>query len=113
MRRWSSLKLLAVGFVSALSLWAPQVSSQEQQFFDWGQGLSWYQEQAAAGNVEAQYRLAVIFERGVGIDADLAESRRWYRAAAEQGHPTAQFRVAGMLQSGRGGPADLTAAARW
>ena len=92
-RTWITTALLAAALLAPAG---PSVS-QEQQFFDWGQGPSWYREQAAAGNAEAQYRLAVITERGIGVAQDLAAARRWYEAAAEQGHATAQFRIAGML----------------
>lgn len=80
---------------------------------DWGQGISWYQREAAAGDAEVQLRLAEILMSGLLGEPDLPGARRWYEAAARQGNPIAQFRLATLLQQGLGGPADAEAAAEW
>ncbi|MEK7696892.1 MAG: sel1 repeat family protein, partial [Pseudomonadota bacterium] len=45
---------------------------------------------AANGNPDAQYRLAVMFQNGLGHVKNAAEAYKWMRAAAEQGHALAQ-----------------------
>ena len=98
------------------SMTAPTPMPQErptQQFHDWGQGLSWYEEQASQGDAKVQFRLAEVLESGVLGEPDFVGARRWYDAAARQGHVQAQFRLANMLRTGRGGPADPVSAAQW
>ncbi len=72
--------------------------------------LSWYGEQAEAGDAEAQYLLAFALEHGVHDEIDLAAARAWYGEAASQGHPRAAYRLALMQVEGRGGPVDLAGA---
>ncbi len=45
---------------------------------------------AKEGNAEAQYKLGVMYSRGVGVKKDTEQSVRWYRRAASQGHAKAQ-----------------------
>ncbi len=46
---------------------------------------------AEAGDVEAQFKLGVIYDRGENVPQHFAEAVKWYRAAAEQGHAEAQL----------------------
>jgi len=45
---------------------------------------------AQQGDAEAQYRLGVLYDKGVGVKKDKREAVRWYRRAASQGHAKAQ-----------------------
>lgn len=45
---------------------------------------------AKQGNAEAQYRLGVMYSRGVGVRKDTAEAMKWYRRAASRGHAKAR-----------------------
>ncbi len=47
--------------------------------------------QAEAGDAEAQYNLALMYDVGIGAPQNYAESGKWYRQAAERGVPEAQF----------------------
>jgi TPR repeat protein len=58
----------------------------------------------------AQYRLARLYEHGLGIDRDDAEAARWYRAASEIGYPPAHAALARLYEEGRGVPQDDAAA---
>lgn len=76
----------------------------------YGDALSWYGEQAEAGDAEAQYLLAFALEHGVHDEVDLEAARAWYAKAAAQGHPRAAYRLALMQVEGRGGPVDIVGA---
>ena len=76
----------------------------------YGDALSWYGEQAEAGDAEAQYLLGFALEHGVHDAIDLEAARAWYERAAAQGHPRAAYRLALMQVEGRGGPVDLAGA---
>lgn len=71
-------------------------------------GVSWYERLAERGDAEAQLRLGLLYEEGVGVEADPVAARRWYRAAAEQGDLRAQWRLARLLRS-----EDPVVAAQW
>jgi localization factor PodJL len=64
------------------------------------------------GYAPAQYSLGRLFERGVGVSADVARARIWYARAAEQGHVRAMHNLA-VLSAADRKSADHAAAARW
>ncbi len=47
------------------------------------------QQAADAGSPEAQFRLAQLYERGLGVEVDPARALALYKAAAEQNYPKA------------------------
>ena len=57
---------------------------------------------ARGGMADAQYRLAELFERGLGGAQDASEAAMWYARATEQGHLNASVMYAGLLAEGRG-----------
>ncbi len=68
---------------------------------------------AEQGDPNAQYKLGLIYDVGVGAPQDLAKAALWYRRAADQGHVAAQFNLGLMYASGRGVPQDLVQAHMW
>jgi TPR repeat protein len=46
----------------------------------------WYQLAANQGDPVAQFNLAELYRRGLGVRQDLLQSVRWFRMAAAQGH---------------------------
>ena len=76
-------------------------------------GPEWFRINAARGDAEAQYRLALLHERGVEVERDLAAAAKWYRRAAEQGHARAQFKLASYYRQGRLNGVDLAEAKHW
>ena len=68
---------------------------------------------AEAGGAEAQFNIAVMFQKGRGVPTDSAEAVRWYRRAAWQGHADAQNNLGGMLSRGEGIPEDYVQAHMW
>ena len=74
-------------------------------------GAPWFESQARAGDVEAQYRLGEIYESGLGdTESDEAVAIAWYGKAAEQGHVQAAFRLGRLLER-QSGQADAAVAA--
>jgi TPR repeat protein len=62
---------------------------------------------AEAGNADAQFNMALMYERGIGVSKDEQESVIWYRKSAEQGNSNAQFNLAVMYENGRGTAVDF------
>src|SRR5206468_6611916 len=51
-------------------------------------------EKAEAGDAEAEYALALMYDLGVDVPQNYAESGKWYLKAANQGLAEAQFKLA-------------------
>jgi uncharacterized protein len=68
---------------------------------------------AEQGDPNAQYKLGLVYDVGVGAPQDLAKAALWYQKAADQGHVAAQFNLGLMYASGRGVPQDLVQAHMW
>jgi TPR repeat protein len=68
---------------------------------------------AEKGNPDAQYRLAVMFQNGLGHVKNEADAYKWMRAAAEQGHALAQHGLGFMYLQGECAKKNETEAAKW
>jgi TPR repeat protein len=68
---------------------------------------------AEKNSAEAQYRLGLMMQDGVGGPKDDIAARALFEKAAAQGHPGALERMGAFAQSGRGGPQDTGAAKAW
>ena len=80
---------------------------------DYSAALDEWRPLAHSGDADAQYRLGLMFERGLGVDVDMEQSVRWYLAAAEQGQPRAQNNLGVLYETGHGVPTDLVRALDW
>jgi hypothetical protein len=58
-----------------------------------------FEEAAEVGNLAAQNNVGVIYESGLGVDANLERAHQWYRKAAERGLPDAQWNLAAIILS--------------
>ena len=63
---------------------------------------TWYGLAAAQGNVDAQYRLGVMYESAVGVAADLSRAAAWYEKAAGQGNASAALNLGQLYARGEG-----------
>jgi hypothetical protein len=69
------------------------------------------QEAAERGDAEAQFELAVAYEKGLLVNQDTAWAARWYGRAAFRGHSEAQYKYASLKLTGA--RQDLSGAYRW
>ena len=69
---------------------------------------------ARAGDVEAQFYLAFMYDFGLGVMDDDIEAIKWYRTAAEMGQVNAQHKLGYKYHQGKGGlRKDITKAIFW
>lgn len=68
---------------------------------------------ASAGDLEAEYRLALYFRQGIAGVRNAKEEAYWMRKAASNGHAQAQLEIGRMFAEGRGVLADSRIAAEW
>jgi len=67
--------------------------------------------QATAGNIEAQFKLGLMYFSGLNVLQDYREASRWFLLAAKRGHPKAQFNLGVMYSNGLGVNLDYAEAA--
>ena len=70
-------------------------------------------QSAQEGDAVAQYNLAVMHSKGVGVAQNDAEAIKWYGLAAEQGHAMAQYNLGMVYYFGKGVPQDYSTAYKW
>lgn len=76
-------------------------------------GVALLRRAADRGFAMAQYRLAKIYERGEGVQADLTVARQWTERAAASGNRRAMHDLGVFFARGEGAPLDEAAAFRW
>jgi len=54
---------------------------------------------AEGGGADARYHLGLMYEHGLGVDADNASARYWYGVSAQQGHAQAQLALARLSEA--------------
>jgi len=87
------------------------------------QAVASYKKAAERGYVDAQYKLAVLYDTVPDIEYDNrerdevvqndVEAAKWYRLAAEQGHAHAQYRLGLLNAEGRGVAKNEAEAMKW
>ena len=68
---------------------------------------------AQSGLPEAQYRIALLYSRGDGVEQDPVRAFELMKSASEQGHPYAQQSLANYYVNGIGVDANSSLAAYW
>lgn len=73
-----------------------------------------YQNLADKGDKDGQFKLAYMFDQGLGGPIDVISAEKWYRSAAEQGQVGAQYLLGQLYQLGRiGDQPDYKEAKKW
>lgn len=80
---------------------------------DYAAGSDYIARSAQQGVVAAQYRMAKLHERGIGVPRDFAEARAWTKRAANGGNVKAMHDLAVFFADGEGGTQSYAAAAEW
>lgn len=68
---------------------------------------------ASNGNASAAYKLAEMYENGVGVGKNYATAFHWYQVSAELGDPYAEYRVGWFYHQGLGTQPDIARAVHW
>ena len=72
-----------------------------------------WQPAAAAGDADAQYKLAALYLTGVGVSQNADEALNWFEKAANQNHAAAQYQIGRLYDSFNIGPRDEAKAREW
>ena len=82
----------AIGYAHQLGLIGPQ---------DFKEAIRWYKLAVGQGNVEAQFKMAQLYETEKSL-MDYKEALKLYKLAAKQGHTQAEFCLGHMYAKGKG-----------
>jgi TPR repeat protein len=102
-------KAADLGFVPAqatLGVLFARIKNLDQAVFWWGKA-------AEQGDPEAQYNLALMFNKGQGVEQNLELAFHWFGEAAQQGVPSAQSRLGIVYATGEGVALDAIEAHKW
>jgi uncharacterized protein len=75
--------------------------------------LYWYRKAAEKGNSNAQYELAIYYEKGRVVKQDYAKAIYWYQLSADQGNANGEKGMGFVFQTGRGVKKDYKQAVYW
>ena len=89
------------------------LGEQRLEAGDYTTGPSLVRRAAEAGEPAAQYRLAKLHEKGLGVPKDLAMARQWTERAAEGGNVKAMHDLAVYYAEGESGPQSYAASVEW
>ena len=79
--------LMTVVLCSPMGAPAMDFTDQANSVFRFQQKL------ADSGNSQAQYKLAMMYEAGVGVDKDIEQARQWYSRSSKAGNKAASDRI--------------------
>jgi len=68
---------------------------------------------AEIGVAEAQHRLAVMYQNGLGVSVNLPEAANWMKKSAENGYDLALHGMGFMYLEGEGVEKDINEAVQW
>ncbi len=68
---------------------------------------------AEQGHVDSQFNVALMYEKGIGVDKDEKQALEWYDKSARQGNSAAQFNLGVLYENGRGTEIDYAKANEW
>ena len=110
-RRFVTLRAIAcqTWLLIVICLWAPTGRAEDlptaNDAFERGEyvtALELYETLAGQGNAEAQFQLGLMYEQGLGTDADRQTAQRYYQQAAEQQSPQALDALGTLYLKGEG-----------
>ena len=113
------MRLFIAATLAALSVAVPARAEFEagRKAFengDYAKALNEFLPSVMEGNTDAQFYLALMYEKGAGVPRNPNKAFKWYTLAAEQGSAEAMFKLGVYHYDGSGGAAkDAEKAMAW
>ena len=111
--RYGQLTMWAFTMVVLLTACEDRRADKAYLRGDYGKTVKELEGLANLGDPRAQYDLALLYDKGLGVPQSDAEARRWYTRAAEQGDARAQYNLGLMYMNGQGVQPNLILAYYW
>jgi TPR repeat protein len=80
---------------------------------DYRKAMMWYSRASKNDYAPANYKLGMIYSRGLGIPINSRTAAKWYTKSAKQGYHPAQYELGKMYERGRGVSRDVLEAYMW
>jgi TPR repeat protein len=106
-------KLAVIALVALATGCVDKTADRAYQRGDYQTTARDLQSLAEGGEARAQYDLALLYDKGLGVPQDDGKALYWYRRAAEQGEKRAQYNLALMYMNGQGVVPDYIRAYYW
>ncbi len=94
--------VICLGWSAALQAETIDQANEALEQLDYERALALFEELAAQGEPQALYQLGVIYEEGLGTEADEAAANGWYQQALEKNSPRALAHFGGKYREGAG-----------
>ena len=104
---------LAVGALFLLGSTGANKGESAYQDGDFKTAFREFLELAGEGDMNAQFRLGNMYQKGQGVTKNQPEAAKWFRQAADRGHGEAQYVLALMHIRGEGVSQDNVRAHFW
>ena len=72
-----------------------------------------FRASADEGHADSQFNVALMYEKGMGVEKDEKQAVVWYGKSAAQGNSAAQFNLGVLYENGRGTAVDFAKAHEW
>jgi len=92
---------------------AQDCRSDQSAWSDFGRSFDACRRLADEGDPRVEYKVAVMYNFGLGVPPDHGEGSVWLRRAADQGFAPAQTALADMFRQGVGVDRNYAEAAKW
>lgn len=100
-------------FVLFIILILPTAGFAYQDDYVWQEKFKQAMPKAEAGDAEAQYDVASMYEKGNGVAKDADKAFQWYLKAAKQDHDKGAYKVGFSYLRGKGVEANYEKALKW
>jgi len=100
-------------FVLLICVLLPLSALAYKDDYVWQEKFKQQLPKAEAGDMEAQYDIGRMYERGNGVPKDVEKAFEWYIKAAKQGNDKAAFKVGYSFLRGDGTSRDYEKALTW
>lgn len=87
--------------------------SDESAWSDFGRSFDACRRLADEGDPRVEYKVAVMYNYGIGVPPDHGEGSVWLRRAADQGYAPAETALGDMFRQGMGVDRNFAEAAKW
>ncbi|MBL4618251.1 MAG: sel1 repeat family protein [Robiginitomaculum sp.] len=89
------------------------IGMAKEDWDDMEAAIKFYKLAAQRGFPDAQAKLGLMYERGIGVKIDLNKSMQWHLKAAQQDFPFSIYTVGVNYKNGNGVPKSLALANNW
>ena len=115
MKRYTFILTLLLSLLIPMQGWGADLRKGEEAYMigDYANALREWTPLAERGDLDAQFKLANMYRKGIGVPQDYKTAVKLYNAPAEQGNALAQYNLGIMHSFGLGVLQDYETALKW